>query len=59
MAFQRLKPCFPNPLIQTAHVNKRARGTYRRGVMTAKDLQLRLYSSRWLTLVQYCTWSLV
>jgi hypothetical protein len=58
-AFQRLKPALPNPLIQAAHVNKRAQGTYRRGVMTAKDLQLRLYSFRRLTLVQYCTWSLV
>ena len=59
MLFQRVKPCFTGPLIQPPSVDMRAQFTSRRGVMTAKDLQLRLYSSRWLTLVQYCTWSLV
>jgi integrase len=46
-------------MMGTPHVNMRAQFTSRRGVMTAKDLQLRLYSFRRLTLVQYCTWSLV
>jgi hypothetical protein len=58
MLFHRVKPCFTGPLIQTPHVNMRAQFTSRRGVMTVKDLQLRLYSFRRLTLVQYCTWSL-
>jgi len=59
MLFQRVKPCFTGPLIQPRSVDMRAQGTYRRGEMTAKDLLLRLYSFRRLTLVQYCTWSLV
>lgn len=56
MLFQRVKSCFPDPLIQTAHVNKQAQYTYRRGDMTVKDLQLRLYRFRRVMSLQYCTW---
>jgi hypothetical protein len=58
MLFQRVKPCFAGPLIQTAHVNMRSQYSYPRGVMTAMDLQLRPFSFGQLTLVQYCSCSL-